>query len=149
MRHRGALVIEAGVNHVDAAEQRPGGGDDGVVPYRGPDRAVHDDPAVGRIDDLVSLDQRVTARHRDPVGPATDGKPGRADGVVEDPCVLAPRREPAASLVQMQRRPGPRALPLTSGTSLAGCPVRGLVLQVRHDAVRECLYALSATKPLI
>ena len=28
-------------------------------------------------------------------------------------------------------------LPLTSGTSVAGCPVRDFVLQVRHDAVRK------------
>ena len=28
-------------------------------------------------------------------------------------------------------------LPLTSGTSVAGCSVRDYVLQVRHDAVRE------------
>ena len=29
------------------------------------------------------------------------------------------------------------ALPLISGTSAAGCPIRGCVLQVCHDAVCE------------
>lgn len=42
-----------------------------------------------------------------------------------------------------------RALPLISGTSAAGCPIRGCVLQVCHDAVCESSRALSATKPLV
>ena len=40
------------------------------------------------------------------------------------------------------------ALPLTSGTSATGCPIRDPVLQVCHDAVCESSRALSATKPL-
>jgi hypothetical protein len=38
------------------------------------------------------------------------------------------------------------ALPLISGTSAAGCPIRGCVLQVCHDAVCESSRALSASE---
>lgn len=74
--------------------------------------------------------------------------------VDNDPIVIAHanallNKHSSIAVVEGDIRDPRRALPLTSGTSLAGCPVRGRVLQVRHDAVCECLCALSATKPLV